>query len=74
MKVSELIDELSKADPNLPVILSCDPEGNGYETLYTVDSEMHWHPQDKEVYSNEDIEDDEEVNTNDFERCVVLWP
>lgn len=37
MKVKELIEELSKIDPELDVVLQIDPEGNGYREVNGVD-------------------------------------
>jgi hypothetical protein len=38
MIVKDLIKLLNKLDGNLPVLLSKDPEGNGYSTLYSCDT------------------------------------
>lgn len=56
MRVKELIESLSKMDPDLPIVLQVDPEGNGYyklrgaeETMLDVDG-FAVHPDDHAEY------------------------
>lgn len=83
MKVSELIEELSKWAPDTEVILQKDGEGNGYSPLYAVDgnavyvAESTW---SGEVYSTDNsaedncMDDDEWAKLLEGPRCVVLAP
>ena len=59
MKVYELVEKLNKVDQDLDVYLSIDPEGNGFEEIYSVESEY---------MENGDIVEEDEIN------CVILWP
>lgn len=38
MKIKDLIKELQKFDPELDVIIQCDPEGNNFYPLYEVNA------------------------------------
>lgn len=79
MKVKELIEELSKLDPEIGIILSTDPEGNSYNifngrlaVMQFVDNETVKYreltPQLlKYGYGEEDV-------TTEGETVVVLWP
>ena len=83
MKVSELIEELSKWAPDTEVILQKDSEGNGYSPLSCIDgnavyvAESTWAG---EVYSTDNSADDNCMDENEWEellkgpRCVVLAP
>ena len=83
MKVKELIEELSKLDPESQVILQKDAEGNGYSPLYAVDgdavylSDSTW---SGDVYSTNWTADDADMDAEEWaemlkkHRCVVLAP
>lgn len=88
MTVTELIELLQKIEnKNVTVLMSIDPEGNGYrefsgdidETLYREDG------YDTEIFDQEafeidwlddpDVSDEEAADyKNDFKPCIVLWP
>ena len=82
MKIKELIEELSKLDPELMVVLSKDSEGNDYGELRAIDNnsvinsdnEVHPHHLTSEMkrsgWSKEDLRSGDDT----FTRCVVLWP
>lgn len=77
MTVKELIDLLQKEDPTRIVILSIDPEGNGYNELRDVGTSAYSEgeigleeltPDLKEHgYSEEDV-------MENGQKAVVLWP
>lgn len=67
MNIKELIEQLSGLDPELEVFVSRDPEGNGFETLYTIE-ELYRTP-DNDMYSEEDMLESGLTCT----KCVVLW-
>lgn len=80
MKVKELIEELSKLDPEWLVVLQRDEEGNGYEVLRGVDDNAAFNASEGEVslrvlddahrargFTEEDLEPGAEP-------CVVLFP
>lgn len=79
MKVSQLIDELKKLDPEREVILARDEEGNGFNQLWNVDDNAviddayeetgihHLTPGlEDSGYTDEDI--------IEGKRVVILWP
>lgn len=70
MTVGELIELLSQQPLNQKVILSRDPEGNGFHeaTGHTENALF----QDGEIYNDDDFE--EEEDTDEYERVFVLWP
>ena len=78
MKVKELIEELSKLDPEALVVLSRDEEGNGYSELADIASNYKFNGEDighakltpklkKQGYTEEDV-----MEAGD--PCVILWP
>ena len=80
MKVKELMEVLSGLDPELEIIVSKDPEGNGYDTLYS-----HWVAtvvNDDGEYTPFDLNDKEELDYfNEYEynelpnfKALVLSP
>ena len=78
MKVSELIDALKEFDGDLEVYLQEDPEGNGFDTLFSI-GEGIW--DGESMYDPEWSADDacmEREEWDDFKRkelkCVVLAP
>jgi hypothetical protein len=83
MKVKELIEELSKLDPESQVILQKDAEGNGYSPLYAVDGDAVYLPDSTwsgDVYSTNWTADDADMDAEEWAetlkkpRCVVLAP
>ena len=66
MIISELIEELSKYDSDMEVVLS---EGNGFEVLWDV-AEGMYDTRYKEIFEPED----KEMLTKDCVRAIVLWP
>lgn len=63
--VKSLIQALKKLDPTLPVMMSQDPEGNGFHPFY----EMGVYKYDLNDHEIRD-EDDTETTT----KALVLWP
>ena len=61
--LSELIRELQEIynlQGDMPCIYSTDDEGNDYDTLYFDPSVKYWESFYGEVYSEDEIEDDED--------------
>lgn len=75
MTVKELIDELSKLNPDLPVIMSKDTEGNGFSPLHDAEEAFYlsYNTWSGEHYSEED-EDDEFDTPEGTIPAVFLWP
>lgn len=80
MKVKELIEELSKLDPEWLVVVARDPEGNGYRPLNCIDDNAAFIADDEQIalrvlddahrargFTEEDLEPGAEP-------CVVLFP
>lgn len=71
MKIKELIEELSKLDPELPVIVARDQEGNGFSELGCI--EVSKYTEDSydqvEVHHPDDWDDNPESKA-----CLVIWP
>lgn len=67
MTVANLRAALANLPDDLPVVLSQDPEGNGFDTLFQVEP-ARWWPDDQELVDVD--EDGEEAGV----ACVVLWP
>ena len=59
MKIKQLIQELSKLNPNLQVVLSSDAEGNSYSILY-------------DVIPEDDISNF--IESEKPKGCIVLYP
>jgi hypothetical protein len=83
MKVSELIEKLSRMNPDSEVIMQKDSEGNGYSPLYCVDSNAVYVPDSTysgDVYSLSWSADDACMSEGEWNRiqnspkCVVLCP
>ena len=64
MTVSRLREALNWVDGDLPVVLSKDPEGNGFRVLVDVDA-ARWHSGDGGW-----LDEDPDGGVP----CVVLWP
>ena len=75
MRVKELIAELQKYDENMDVVISCDPEGNYFETIDDLDYMFYYIPEDEYLqgYDEEDLEA-EEINPEAVKKVVVIWP
>ena len=81
MKVRDLIEALSKLDPDLLVVLARDAGGNGYGKLGYIDdnsvinseNEVHLHHLTPDLEEQEYTEEDVYSGT-DATRCVVLSP
>jgi hypothetical protein len=81
MNVQQLIEILQDLDPTAEVIISRDPEGNGYSPASEHLGEGHFHTKDAEFYSDEDLdyleadaEDEKQKISNDCIPCVCIWP
>lgn len=81
MKVHELMDLLKFAEPDAEVVLSRDPEGNGYMELGSVEvSTYNWDDSEAEIGLRKLTEEfkrhgfGEEDVMEDGVSCVVLWP
>jgi hypothetical protein len=72
MKVSELIAELSKLPQDVEVILSRDPEGNGFYTVEDVEA-SYYDPDDYDL-SPIHPNDLEEYNQAGLAVGVFIWP
>jgi len=69
MTVKDLMEFLKDSNPDLPVILSKDGEGNDFRKMHMVQEaayvEQKWGGAD--VYNQEDA-------PKDAKPCLVLWP
>lgn len=86
MKVSELIEQLKGFDPDMPVIIQRDAEGNGYSHLsgadpdgiivkFDDDEDGEYDVYDSNWTATEaDMDDDEWAECLKLGRCVVLYP
>ena len=81
MKVKELIEILSKCNPDADVVLSRDEEGNGYGSLSDVSLEFNWDGEYNAEIGLKELTPDlikagyeEEDTMPDGYDCVVLWP
>jgi hypothetical protein len=80
MKISHLITKLKKLDPDALVVLSKDPEGNGFDICSDVVEGYKFDREEREIglesLTEQAVEDgySEEDVMEDGERCVVLWP
>ena len=79
MTVGELLALLAQEDPDRVVVLSIDPEGNGFNELSGVEASMY-DPKRGEVGPEELTEDlvgigfsNEDIMKNGT-KAVVLWP
>jgi hypothetical protein len=82
MTVGELIIELQKLDPDFPVIMSEDAEGNGHSPLAEVWESMYFaeqtwcgtvHPLSEEIAESDQYTEEDEAPEGSV-RAVVLWP
>lgn len=77
MTVKELIERLQKEDPERIVVLSIDPEGNGYNELRAIETYTY---SDGEIGIEELTPDLEKAGYSEGDmieggkKAVVLWP
>jgi len=84
MKVIDLIQMLSDLDPELEVLIAIDGEGNGFNKLEVIDTNMSYDPEEgnriesiklRELSpDNEEGYSPEDVAHEGWEPCVILWP
>lgn len=80
MKVKDLLRELEGVDPETPVLVSKDAEGNGFANLGAVHYAYTEDPTQWEVELTYPPDDDEEEdedfpwNEDDYTEVIVLWP
>jgi hypothetical protein len=80
MKVKELIENLSKFDPEAEVILQKDSEGNGYSPLAGADDDAVYLEENSWsgiVFTLSSGHLEADMEKEEFEvlpKCVVLWP
>lgn len=80
MKVKELIEELKKCDPEKPVVMSSDAEGNYYNYLHEIDDNSAYcretHSIGIEILTPEykDLGYDKSDVYEDGEPCVCICP
>lgn len=79
MKIRDLIAQLDQHDPELEVVLSRDPEGNGFHRLNDL-SRAFADPTDiqggyeiEQLRWREDLQEYGE-SESDYTEVVVLWP
>ena len=64
MNAGELKAELADVPDDWPVVMSIDPEGNGFQHLSEV-NECRWHEEWREIKS---------CDAKDLPPAIVLWP
>lgn len=82
MTVKELINQLSKIDPERVVVLACDNEGNSYHPLSSTETARFDEWENKIGFEKQDLEDPNikelGITEKDIMRggvpAVVLWP
>ena len=81
MTVKELIDILSKANPDDLVVLSIDSEGNEYRVVWTVElTDCKYHKKDRMISLRELTENHKNLGYTEEDvreggkNCVVIWP
>lgn len=72
MNVAELIAELELIPGDTQVIVSRDPEGNGFESLHSVDYGHKEKGPRGEMVHPDDV--GTEYDPEDLEPAVCLWP
>lgn len=76
MKVKELIETLSKLDPETLVVLQKDSEGNGYSPAAGMEEAVYFacNKWCGECPHPEDLKDMDEEELSKGQKAVVLWP
>lgn len=72
MTKNNLIKELQKIKGNPNIVLSSDPEGNSFSTLYQVDGEINFFDEENREFM--DTEDMDERDYDRYVKSIVLWP
>lgn len=84
MRVQTLIDLLQTVDPDLHVVISTDPEGNGFYALSQIDDLRYvespvdrWYHEDTYEASeiteyNDDVADEPYIYPG-YEKVLILW-
>ena len=79
-RVKDLIAKLQTLDPELPVLLQSDPEGNGFFWASGVDDEAWVTPDSVDndrtyaVYGEDDIKNDEGAVDPDYVKVAIIFP
>jgi hypothetical protein len=76
MTVKELRELLEQFDDDAIVIIASDGEGNSFSPLADT-SEGHYIPENGysgDFVDLDDAEEDEDINLDDAERAILLWP
>lgn len=72
MTIKELKDKISHLDDNLEVYIARDEEGNGFSSLYSVETEHIYNDDyDIEVIHEDNLED---YGDDHVKEGIVLWP
>jgi len=76
MKVKDLIERLSKCDPEDVVVLSRDPEGNNYSPVSEICGDLKFKEdrRDGEIYGPDEADWVGEEEFNALPNAVALWP
>jgi len=84
MKVKNLIKKLEKMDQNAEVVMSIDPEGNGYSSLKQILEDMGFVEEEGEIYINKLTKKDREEGFSEMDlgdlkdpnrvNCIVFYP
>jgi hypothetical protein len=77
MIVATLIERLQQLDPNLPLYLSQDEEGNGFTRLDCVDEYLTPSPAGymlDGLLCSDDLEEIAEYEPGELSPVAVLWP
>lgn len=74
MTVGELIEILLELNPKLPIFVSRDEEGNGFNPLTNVGTYFGTGEESDGVIYNEDEFDLSEYEEDEYQRIVVIWP
>ena len=72
MNKNQLIKQLQKIKGNPNIVMSSDPEGNSFSTLYEVDGEIGYFDEENREFI--DTEDMQEEDYDKYTKSIVLWP
>jgi hypothetical protein len=76
MTVKELRELLEQFDDDAIVVIATDGDGSSYSPLAET-SEGHYIPENGwsgDFVDSDEAEEDEDINLDDAERAIVLWP